>query len=381
MNKRLQWLQSRWLLSAIVVIGIGLRMLAASRGHNNDFGAYLVVADIARDGGNVYAETERYNYGPIWFNALHAIDQAASLSQTNRVPIFRYTIAGLLSLVDVGIFVILLRKIGRLAAYAFFLNPIAIIITGYHSQFDNLALLVGLLSVLLMGDDFEKPLNVRKLIGLAVLGLSLATKHILFAFPLWLAVKQKGLLRKAAVVLVPTTVFVAGFVPYWFTGKEGILRNVFAYESMDFQVFYRLFVPRFFQGLASATVVWLFMLVFFAFVFRTRRALPSLLLYTCVLVVASPAMANQYLAIVVPFISSYANLFFVAYTIIGTWHLLIDGAGFNILSLESSTSIRWIHYSLLISLLWFGFIWLVWRQRILDGLRKVVAEVKMQLEP
>jgi hypothetical protein len=312
---------------------------------------------------------------------LHAIDQAASLSQTNRVPIFRYTIAGLLSLVDVGIFVILLRKIGRLAAYAFFLNPIAIIITGYHSQFDNLALLVGLLSVLLMGDDFEKPLNVRKLIGLAVLGLSLATKHILFAFPLWLAVKQKGLLRKAAVVLVPTTVFVAGFVPYWFTGKEGILRNVFAYESMDFQVFYRLFVPRFFQGLASATVVWLFMLVFFAFVFRTRRALPSLLLYTCVLVVASPAMANQYLAIVVPFISSYANLFFVAYTIIGTWHLLIDGAGFNILSLESSTSIRWIHYSLLISLLWFGFIWLVWRQRILDGLRKVVAEVKMQLEP
>jgi hypothetical protein len=92
-------------------------------------------------------------------------------------------------------------------------------------------------------------------------------------------------------------------------------------------------------------------------------------------------MANQYLAIVVPFISSYANLFFVAYTIIGTWHLLIDGAGFNILSLESSTSIRWIHYSLLISLLWFGFVWLVWRQRILDGLRKVVAEVKMQLEP
>lgn len=157
--------------------------------------------------------------------------------------------------------------------------------------------------------------------------------------------------------------------------------NVFMYESMTFRIFYRLFVPRFFQGLATATMVWLFMLTFFAFVFRTERSFQSLLVYTCVLVVASPAMANQYLAIVVPLISVNANPFFVAYTIIGTWHLLIDGAGFNILSLESSTSIRWIDYSLLISMLWFGFVWLVWRQRILDGLRVVVAEVKMQLKP
>lgn len=276
---------------------------------------------------------------------------------------------------------ILLRKAGRLTAYAFFLNPITIIITGYHNQFDNLAILLGLLSVLLVGDDFDKPLNVRKVIGFMVLGLSLATKHILFAFPLWLAVKQRGLLRKAAIVIIPVAVFVTGFAPYWFAGREGIMRNVFAYDSMTFQIFYRLFVPQFFQGLASATIVWLFLLIAFALVFRTERAFQSLLLYTCVLVVASPAVANQYLAIVVPFIAANANLFFAAYTVLGTWHLFIDGAGFNILSLESTTSIRWMDYSLLISMLWFGFVWLVWRQRILDGLKKVVAEVKIQLEP
>ncbi len=381
MNERPQWLQARWLLYVIVLVGIGLRMLAATRGHNNDYEAYLIVVDIVRHGGNVYSETERYNYGPIWFNTLHVVDQVASVSKTNRALIFRYAIAGLLTLVDVGILIILLRKAGRLTAYAFFLNPIAIIITGYHNQFDNLAILLGLLSVLLVGDDFDKPLNARKVMGLTVLGLSLATKHILFAFPFWLAVKQRGLLRKAAVVIIPVAVFVAGFVPYWCAGREGIMQNVFVYDSMSFQIFYRLFVPQFFQGMASATIVWLFLLTAFAFVFRTERAFQSLLLYTCVMVVASPAMANQYLAIVVPFISANANLFFVAYTIIGTWHLLIDGAGFNILSLESSTSIRWIDYSILISLLWFGFIWLVWRRRILDGLKKIVTEVKIQLEP
>ena len=51
---------------------------------------------------------------------------------------------------------------GRTAAYLFFLNPISIIITGDHNQFDNLALLLGLLSTLFIGDDFENALSPKK---------------------------------------------------------------------------------------------------------------------------------------------------------------------------------------------------------------------------
>jgi len=47
--------------------------------------------------------------------------------------------AGFLSLVDLGIFFVLWKKFGRPAAALFFLNPISVIITGYQSQFDNLA--------------------------------------------------------------------------------------------------------------------------------------------------------------------------------------------------------------------------------------------------
>jgi len=63
--------------------------------------------------------------------------------------------------------------------------------------------------------------------ALLVLGLSLATKHVLFAFPFWLAVKQKGLGQKVIVVLVPVLVFLSGFAPYWHEGSQGSSRTCF----------------------------------------------------------------------------------------------------------------------------------------------------------
>ncbi|CAM8376021.1 hypothetical protein MCEMHM7_00896 [Candidatus Methylopumilus planktonicus] len=55
--------------------GLGIRLFCASRGYNWDVDSYRVVADIVARGGNVYQETGRYNYGPIWFYILHWLDQ------------------------------------------------------------------------------------------------------------------------------------------------------------------------------------------------------------------------------------------------------------------------------------------------------------------
>ena len=104
-----QVLQLRWLLVTVVVLGMVLRLLAAARGHNFDFESFIIVADIARDGGNVYADTLRYNYGPIWFLVIQAIDQLAVRNEFA----FRYLIVILLSLVDVGIFAILLGRLNQ----------------------------------------------------------------------------------------------------------------------------------------------------------------------------------------------------------------------------------------------------------------------------
>src|SRR2546425_238698 len=90
---------------------------------------------------------------------------------------------------------------------------------GHNYDVDNFAILLGLVSALLIGDDFDKPLNRRRFLGLSILGLSLMTKHIFFAFPFWLAVKQRGTLQKCAVILLPVSIFILGFVPYWNEGK------------------------------------------------------------------------------------------------------------------------------------------------------------------
>jgi hypothetical protein len=53
------------------------------------------------------------------------------------------------------------------------------------------------------------------------------------------------------------------------------------------------------------------------------------LLYTLVLVIFAPAIANQYLAIVIVVISAYPNIFFLLYNYLSSLLLMKDGAGLN----------------------------------------------------
>jgi hypothetical protein len=367
----MKWSQTKWLLpSIIIILGIGLRLLVATRGHNFDFDSFLIVLDIVKHRENVYAETTRYNYGPVWFNTIFILDMCAAIFHSH----FRYFLVGFLSMVDLGIFFVLWRKVGRTAAYLFFLNPVSIIITGYHNQFDNLAILLGLLSIIIFGDDFEKTLSPKKQIGLLVLGLSLMTKHILFAFPLWLAVKQKGLLNKIAVIFIPLSVFALGFIPYWKDGQQGIVQNVFLYKSFNNQLFFQFFVPEILRVFTNSHLIWFFLLVAFAVVFRMQNSFNSLLLYTSLLVATSPAIANQYIAIPIAFIVVNPNPFLFWYVIIGTWHLTVNPDGLHVSAFQSNVYNN--YYPALIILLCFGFIWNLWRQDILTFIKNGISEIK-----
>lgn len=51
----------------ICALGIMARFFVMQLGHNYDFESYMIVGDIVSKGGNVYAETYRYNYGFVFF--------------------------------------------------------------------------------------------------------------------------------------------------------------------------------------------------------------------------------------------------------------------------------------------------------------------------
>lgn len=372
---------NRWMMLTIVLVGFGLRLIVSLIGHNYDLNSFLMVIDILEKGDNVYANTYRYNYGPIWFSLLYQFYQLASRDQ----ELFRYVLIIFLSFVDLGIFAVLCKKLGNFVGALFLLHPISVIITGYHNQFDNFALLLGMLSVLLIGDSHEQPVNLRKVSGLLILGVSLVTKHIFFLFPFWLAIKQKGILQKILVIGVPLMLFFSSFIPFWSEGSEGIITHVFLYDSEHHQPFYRWFVPKIIQEVISSRDFWMLTLVVFAFIFRKRNNFDSLLYYTAILVAISPAMANQYLAIVIPFVVANINPFTILFSLVGTWFLLVDQAGLNseILKQIFNFSNYIFYFYFLVPFLCFGIIYSAWKTQVKALFRTltsiVLNEMKIQI--
>jgi hypothetical protein len=370
------------LLLTIILTGIIVRFLVVppiSENKSYDFVSWTIIAKIVDEGGNVYTETTRYNYGPVWFTLLHIIYKCATIFSNYQVQIFRYIIVGVLSLTDIGIFILLYKRYNLLVGCVFLFHPLSILVTGCHNQFDNLAIFLGLCAVVMFGENFNTPLNRRKLLGILLLGLSLLTKHILFLFPFWLALKQHGVKRKIVIILIPTLIFLVGFFPYWSTGKHGIVHNVFQYTSFDNQIFYNLFIPTILQSMFSNKTIWFGLLIFSAFVFRTKTAFESLLLYLCVLLIGSPAIAGQYLIIVVPLIAVYhRNPFFIGYTIVGSWFFIV---GYLELFFFSLYFISFpLLYSILISLLCLGLLWMFAKPSLYQLVRTSINEIRIQLE-
>jgi hypothetical protein len=352
--------RSRWerrLLAGAVFLGVVLRYLAAARGHNFDFESFRIVTEIASRGGNVYAETSRYNYGPVWFNLLHLFDRMGSVL-SNRPCAFRLLLVTFLTGVDLCIFSLLFRSFGRRAALMFLLNPIGIVITGYHNQFDNLAVLTGLVAVLIYEKRLMPKCRDPLWPSLAVLGVSLVIKHDLFAFPLWMALKCTSWRRAIATAAVPIGIFFASFVPYWSTSRDGIIAHVFLYPSFDNAPLWHIVVPGALQAIITPKVLFALALIVGGWLFRGLPATHSLLLYTLVLVSFSPAVANQYLAIVVPAVAVYWNVPFGLYSLLGS--LLVagnaDGLHFDALAaLLPKSNVRAYDAPMLTLLL--GLIW------------------------
>lgn len=330
-DKRKNLSRLQLLFIAALSLGIFLRLLAATRGHNFDVESYWLVGDIFNEGGNVYAETRRYNYGPVWFFIVSYFHKISVLFD-DPFTFFRYAITFLLTLVDIGIAFWLKRQFGYKAAILFFLNPISIIITGFHSQFDNLAVYLGMLSI----STYQAAKTNKKgfLSALILLGLSIMTKHLLFIFPFWLFIREKGLGRKIAALTVPVAIFLAGFVPFWAVGYEGIKQHVFLYRSFNNAPLLNYSLPPFAVFL-TGQVLFIAALVAGAFIFRKLEIKKAFLFYTALLVVFSSAVTNQYLAIIMPFISVYANPVFLLYTLVAGLYLAGDKVGLNIFRIKS----------------------------------------------
>lgn len=292
-------------LLCILLIGVAMRYAVSLMGSNYDLASYQIVGKLVASGKNVYSETYRYNYGPLWAFTLGFFHNLAAAGLNSNL-IFRLLIITTLTTSEIAIFFWLKRTYSKVAAYWFFLNPISIYITGYHNQFDTIAIALALYSSLFLFHQRER-LNV---VGLVLLGLSITVKHIFIFYPLWLLFSTQKTKNKF-LFLIPLLIFASSFIPFLFTpgAAEGIWTNVITYKKST------SLYPFFPTGILRPFLMALPMLIA-AYLFRKEKPSRQLPYYLLIIVAISPITAGQYFAIPLvafaalnPFVGSFFTIF------------------------------------------------------------------------
>jgi hypothetical protein len=223
------------MLLLIVLSGTIIRMLLASMYFGNfDMQSYEMVAKIVNSGGNVYAQTYRYNYSPIWFTIIGFLKH---LQMQMPTVSFHFVVRFFLCLVDLATLVFLLLIAGHKkislpkVAVLFYLNPVSILLTGYHGQFENLAVLalvIGLYAYIKLNQKTIWPVTALWLFATA----GMIIKHnIFYELIICLNYAIKRYRVKFLLFVISVGLFLMLFIPYWAAGRDGIIKNVFMYSA------------------------------------------------------------------------------------------------------------------------------------------------------
>ncbi|MBY0424409.1 MAG: hypothetical protein K2Q22_02130 [Cytophagales bacterium] len=320
----------------VAIVGIIFRFLVGQREPNYDFFSWEIVANLFNDNKIIYSNTSRYNYGPIWFHVL-------GFSKTLNID-FRIYLISFLTFLDFIIF-LLVWKMGKVKeSILFFLCPISIVISGYHHQFENFAIVTILFGLYFIVKRHGFNVNFNSIsfgetVILSILiGLSLTIKHIFILFPLWLFFQTNQFYKRVFVLFFPIVIFFLSFYPYWNEAKEGIIANVFNYASFNNFPIYHVFFADLFYIInnwndRAMRTIFLILIAVVGFALRKRNLFESFLLYTACFVCFSPAIANQYLVIPILFLSFFFYSSALFYYLIGAIILiLLDCDGLHYLT-------------------------------------------------
>jgi len=304
------------------LLALILRLLISFKGNNWDLGSWEIVSALTLKGQNIYANTERYNYGPIWCYILAALRSIGFG--------FAFFISLFLSIIDLLIAFILYKRKNYATALLFLFSPIAIIISGFHRQFDNMAVLFILCAVYYAetrdANKRDDNLSIKEsIIFSAIISLSLITKHIFIFFPIWQFFRINGWKQKLIVLTLPVALFFVSFLPYLPAGFEGIMKNVFLYSSKDnaplYYAFFNRIADMIFTPLNISTkylpkILFFGMMILCGYFFRKKNLFDNFVFYLICIVLFSSAVACQYLVIPVLFTAVYPNFFSILYNVI-----------------------------------------------------------------
>lgn len=323
------------------IVGLALRIWISQFGSNFDFAMWQAHLEIFKSNKSIYEIG--YAYASPWLHTLYLLDsipfpllENSTFVQNLPGSFYRIKIVIFLSLIDFFIFLLLFKNYSLKIGLLFFLNPISIIITGHHNQFTNFALLFGFLSVLL----YEKNnLNLKIILPLIIMGLSLSIKHVLIFFPIWWAFKEKKLLNKFLVLFVPYSIFIISFLPLYYPGDlEHIINGLCCFSKRLDGPFWGMFGSKFIHMYLDLQTLFSLILIILGFLFINKNLKDSFYLYLMAVVTFSSMMYTQYLVIPLIALAVFWNWKYFFYTLLTFLVFLVDGDQLNIQFLRELTN-------------------------------------------
>ena len=334
--------KNNWILYCL--LGVLIRLGISQLGYNHDIGVWNRVGDGIINGVNMYSDFPKilYPYLPLWSLILGLLKTIQNFFGNQEIQVFHLLCCLVLSLVDVWIATLLKKNFSIKAGLIFLFNPISLLITGYHSQIDNLAVLFALLGYLAIFNNGK----LNWLVGGIWFGLSLATKHfIIFFLPFFFFAPKKIINFKHRIFTlgISSLIPILITIPFIADGNafNGFVRSVLYYNSMDhgaiFQEIFRILpvndsiqIP-FISGKTELSKL-LFIISLSAIVFTQgfRQNKETFFIYLAALVGLSSGIADQYFAIPLVAVALYFDYVEIKiFTIYIAGYLLLDSP-FNI---------------------------------------------------
>lgn len=320
------------ILLLILLVGLLLRLFMAQWGFNFDFEMWKGNLLLFQNNKSIY-EFGNYTYAPLWINILNILNNfpypsdASFISQIIPGSSFRVKIIFFLSIIDFLIFLLIYRNYSLKIGLLFFFNPISIIISGHHNQFNNLPILLAFYAILL----YEKHKYKKIILPLILLGFSICAKHILIFFPLWWAIKEKKLSNKIFILTIPYLIFFLSFYPYIFTEFNNVYEKLIHFGKRNDGPFWGMFGPKILHMYGGNFYsIFAILLIIIGFLFEKKSLKITFYLYLLAVVIFSPGMYTQYLVIAVLPITIFWNFKYFLFTFLTFLLFLVDSDQLNI---------------------------------------------------
>jgi hypothetical protein len=319
---------------------------------------YAAVEAQLERGEDLFYGPTRYSYSPLWALFLRGLND---LALPLGVPLYR-AVGIVLLLTDLcTAFVVYaiarraLKQAPELAAGAallFFLNPVSVLATGHHNQFENVSILFLLVAV-----SFASEQPLRSLPVMAAMSLSLLVKHVTWFHPLLFvrAKRRDGVSPVAG--LVPYVVFALSFLPYWSTRNQ-MVRNVLGYKSMSETYGTALLVELRLVPDWAPRVLFLLAAAVGVLAFRRLEVGRACLLLFLVLLLFLPGIAEYYLIWPIALGAVYRGAGFFVYTIVVSSFFLGSPDGL---------AVAFEHFPGWHGVWWATLFWLMWELRRIQG--------------